>query len=122
MRKRMALWAFGLLAVLLLFSWQIQTTDIGYVVEVESARTDAENGATFVISRDLIGGGPEKLAAPLDRELFHRGTYYTIPWLNRLTGTEFETGDLVKVYYTGNMAASAPGQVDGTNLILKLED
>ena len=124
------------LTLIFLFIYSQQVVDTGYVVEVLPAEAGSDREAPeepriYLISLEELAPGAadgksrEELVALLRERVEQQvgvGNIYDIPWPNRLIGTEFEVGDRVKIYYDGRMAASAPGQVDGTKLILKMDE
>lgn len=50
------------------------------------------------------------------------GAFYDLPFLNRISGTAYEEGKKVKIYWTGVVLQSAPAQIKDTLLILKADD
>lgn len=100
--------------------WYVfQRVDDGYIAKVAVSE---EGSSLLIIGLDEVqtaGKTKEEMNRLLEvKSSQAAGAYYEIPWINKLLNTEFEEGDKVKVFWRGTVMESAPGQVDGTNLIV----
>lgn len=112
---------FGFISVSLIMGlcWYVfQRVDDGYIAKF-AVSEEGSNLLVIELDEEQTAGKTKK---ELNRLLKVKssqaaGTYYEIPWINNLLHTEFEKGDKVKIFWRGTVMESAPGKVDGTNLI-----
>lgn len=115
---------FPVFILFIAFSWYVfQRVDNGYIADIR----ELEGGERLLIIELEEDQAANKTKNEIVRLLEEKaaqgeGTYFSVPRLNERFNTEFEKGDHVKVFWRGTVMESAPGQIDGTNLIINFHD
>lgn len=113
---------FGFLALFLIIviCWYLfQRVDDGYIAGTAALEEESSLLIIELDEKQTAGKTKEEINQILHvQSTKARGTYYKIPWINKLLDTEFKVGDKVKIFWRGTVMESAPGQIDGTNLII----
>lgn len=119
MKKRYII-LLALIAILLIGGvvwFQSQNVTEGYVY---SAR-DSDLWIMELDAQEVEGKTKEEIVSLLEEISSESGgAFYDIPLVNRITGTDFEEGDKVKVYWSGWVMQSKPGKIKDTALIWKI--
>lgn len=112
-----------LLAILL---WRLsQDVDVGYVMDI----VETNGGVQKVHMVEL---GKEEAKDKTREEILQLieqkksedetlGSFYSVPWINQKLKSSYQTGDGIRVYWSGDVNLSDPPQIPGTSLILKSE-
>lgn len=99
------------------FLWfQSQNVDEGYVY----ATREADLWIIELGPKEVEGKTEEEILLLLEEISSESGgAFYDIPLVNRITGTNFEEGDKVKVYWSGMVFQTQPAKIKDTTLIWK---
>ncbi len=110
MKKKISVLIVIVLLIAATLFFTMQRTDIGYVMKVDDQQilvvTELEDQNINERSETFIP----------------QGTFYDIPLINKMLKTDFKVGQKVKIYWSGGVLESAPGQVKGTSLIWKMNE
>lgn len=107
-----------ILVVLILSIWFFnQHVTEGYIYSKDDSRIwviELSDSETKENDRDEI------MAVLKEKSSKQAGDFYDVPFVNKVLNTNFDNGQKVRIYWTGNVYASAPGQIEGTLLIVKI--
>lgn len=121
--KKWALTGFAFILIIGLCGYLYQRVDEGYVAGAVGSEEELSLLVINLGPEEAEGKTRSELVALLDDKADQAGgTYYAVPWVNKQLGTTFEKGDRVKIFWTGTVMESKPGQVPGTNYIVNFRD
>lgn len=108
-----------LLLFLLVFTVSIiwffnQSISEGYVITT----SDSQVWVIDVNDAEIEGKTKKEIMTILETKASEsKGAFYDIPFINNILNTKFEKGQKVKIYWTGFVLQSAPGQIKDTLFI-----
>ncbi|MDF0727975.1 DUF3221 domain-containing protein [Cytobacillus sp. S13-E01] len=71
---------------------------------------------------EVEGKTKKELYVMLDeRASESKGAFYKKPFINKVINTKFNEGQKVRIYWTGVVQQSAPGQINDTLIIMKIK-
>ena len=121
--KKWVLTGFAFILIIGLCGYLYQRVNEGYVAGAVGAEEELSLLVINLEPEEVEGKPREELVELLDEKAGQAsGTYYAVPWMNKLLGTTFEKGDRVKIFWTGTVMESQPGQVPGTNYIINFRE
>ncbi|RNF41225.1 DUF3221 domain-containing protein [Planococcus salinus] len=121
MKKRAGLFIVAILALLVIgtgFWMSNQYSEEGYV----HLANDNEVWVFMLTPEEIEGETQNEINDMMEERASNsQGVFVDVPFFNRVTGTDFETGEKVRVYYDSAGIQTGPGRIDSTNLILKID-
>jgi hypothetical protein len=112
----------SVIAVLFIFIVSIiwffnQSVSEGYVFSID----DSSVWVIEISNTEIEGKTKDEIFDILETKASESsGAFYNVPLINNALNTKFEKGKRVKIYWTGVVMQSAPGQVKDTLLIMKI--
>jgi hypothetical protein len=115
MKKKISVLIAIVLVIAAILFFTIQRTDIGYVMKVDDQQI-------LVVTELEYKKLEDKNIDERSETFISQGTFYDVPLINKMLKTDFKVGQKVKIYWSGGVLESAPGQVKGTSLIWKINE
>lgn len=112
--------------VLAIVFWRMsQNVDVGYVVNSDETRSNDQQIYVIILTKEETKGKTrQEILQLIEQKESEDGTlnaYYSIPWINQKLKSSYQSGDRIRIYWSGGVNLSDPPQIPGTSLILKSE-